>query len=144
MALPVSEPIIPEQLDPFQAPGFSAGTALPGSVSPADSDNRRTHLRNPIEVSRPIAVRPAPNGREAIDPWRSATILDLSPGGLCLFLLAEEDFELPERLLLDLTNQPGFGVSRLSVSLRWYVAHAGVVTLGVGFDGPLEPLPQLV
>jgi hypothetical protein len=119
MSLPGSELITPEQGEPFRSLGLVTGTLLDGGDDAADNDNRRTHFRNPVEISRPIAVRLAPGGQEFNDPWRSATILDLSSGGLCLFLLAEETFVPQELLVLDLTNQPGF-------------------------DGLIEPLPKLV
>jgi hypothetical protein len=144
MAFAASEPTIPEGQDDVLSIGLQAGTIVGAEVSSPDSHNRRSHFRNPVEVSRPIAVRPAPSQGAIEQPWRSANILDLSTGGLCLLLLVEGGFEPQERLLLDLRHQPGFGVPSLSVSLRWFVANGGVVTLGVGFDEPLKPLPQLV
>lgn len=125
------------------AHGFEAGTALGGSFPALGGAERRIFFRSPVEVSRPIAVGPAV-GTGSPPTWWSADILDLSSGGFCLLLLAEAGFQPQDRLRLNLRSQPGFGVAEITTGLRWYVVNGAVVTLGVGFDEPLDPLPKLV
>ncbi|MGB7563204.1 MAG: PilZ domain-containing protein [Prochlorococcaceae cyanobacterium] len=129
-------------------------TQVPGESLEADSSlqqewaddavvDRRKYFRYAIEVTKSISLALASADGEAIGPWLSADILDLSVGGLCLVLTAGQDFEPVNRLVLNLSSQPDFGVEQLPVSLRWYVKGGLLMSLGVGFDKPFELLPLL-
>ncbi|MCP9850976.1 PilZ domain-containing protein [Cyanobium sp. Morenito 9A2] len=122
---------------------LAAGTALRATQADVDFGNRREHFRSPIEVTRPIGLALASPQGEPISPWISADILDLSTGGLCLVLMAGQDFEPNAHLVLNLRSQPGFGIEQLPVGLRWFVKGGLLVSLGVGFDQPFERLPSL-
>ncbi len=143
MLTTVIEPTLSNPLTQVPGDGFEAGLSLkPGSTAVA-GDDRREHFRNAIEVTKPISLALASADGQVIGPWFSADILDLSAGGLCLVLTTGQEFEPVNRLVLNLSSQPGFGVEQLPVSLRWYVNGGFLVSLGVGFDQPLDPLPPL-
>lgn len=122
---------------------FEVGPFLSDERATDADGDRREHFRNSIEVTQPISLALASEDGQVIGPWFSADILDLSAGGLCLVLTSGQDFEPVNRLVLNLSSQPGFGVEQLPVSLRWYVKGGLLVSLGVGFDQPLDPLPPL-
>jgi hypothetical protein len=139
----VIEPTLSSPLTQAPGDGFEAGLSLKTGSTEVEGDDRREHFRNSIEVTKPISLALASADGQVIGPWFSADILDLSAGGLCLVLTPGQEFEPVNRLVLNLSSQPGFGVEKLPVSLRWYVDGGLLVSLGVGFDEPFELLPLL-
>lgn len=137
------EPALSNPLTLAPGDGFEAGLSLHHGATQPEGDDRREYLRNSIEVTKPISLALASADGLVIGPWFSADILDLSAGGLCLVLTSGQEFEPVDRLVLNLSSQPGFGVEQIPVSLRWYVKGGMLVSLGVGFDQPLDPLPPL-
>ncbi len=143
MSIPVIEPTLSNPSTQAPGDGFEAGLSLQHGSAQLEGDDRREYLRNSIEVTKSISLALASADGQVIGPWFSADILDLSAGGLCLVLTSGQEFEPVNRLVLNLSSQPGFGVEELPVSLRWYVKGGLLVSLGVGFDQPLDPLPLL-
>ncbi|MCP9917651.1 PilZ domain-containing protein [Cyanobium sp. ATX 6F1] len=139
----MTEPTLTSPFIQVPGDGSEAGGSLQEEGEKDHGANRREHFRNSIEVTKPISLALASADGEAIGPWYSADILDLSAGGLCLVLTSGQEFEPVNRLLLNLSSQPGFGVEQISVNLRWYVKGGLLVSLGVGFDQPFDPPPEL-
>ncbi|MEB3263678.1 MAG: PilZ domain-containing protein [Synechococcus sp.] len=134
------------------AGNFSAGTSLQpledvdGVALLAEDGGRRTHLRNPVEACRPIAVQMLDEHGEPASAWYLADILDVSVGGFCLLITEDQPMPLAQlmRLRLDVRPHPAFGAPVVGAELRWFVRAGFVVTLGVGFDQPLAQLPALL
>jgi hypothetical protein len=126
----------------------SADPAVTYWTQLADSPEltRRRHVRTSVEATRSLALQHLDGDDQPISSWCSADILDISLGGLCLLVM--QSFPLPDheasRIRLDVRSQPGFGVENLAGQIRWFVQSGLVLTLGVGFDQPLERLPALL
>lgn len=107
---------------------------------------RRRFQRMSVEATRSLSLQLLSADWEPCSALCSADILDISLGGVCLLVL--QDFPLPQgeapRLRLNLSAQPGFGIDCLDGQIRWFVQSGLVLTLGVGFEKPLEQLPSLL
>ncbi|MCT0223755.1 PilZ domain-containing protein [Synechococcus sp. CS-1328] len=125
---------------------FFAGTSLQPSIGPSDDQETRRHLRNPVEACRPIAVQVLDEDGQPASAWYLADILDVSVGGFCLLITEDQPMPLAQllRVRLDLRPHPSFGVDVMPAELRWFVRAGFIVTLGVGFEKPLETLPPLL
>ncbi|MEA5474596.1 PilZ domain-containing protein [Synechococcus sp. CCY9201] len=131
----------------LEYPGsFFAGTTLQPSIGPSDDQDSRRHLRNPVEACRPIAVQVLDDLGQPASAWYLADILDVSVGGFCLLITEDQPMPLAQRLRirLDVRPHPSFGVDVMPAVLRWFVRSGFVVTLGVGFEKPLDSLPLLL
>ncbi|MFM9109226.1 MAG: PilZ domain-containing protein [Prochlorococcaceae cyanobacterium] len=117
----------------------------PPPPPPGGLGRRRRFLRRPVDGDQAISVMRLTGRADPSGTSYPADILDVSLGGLCLLLGAAEAFHLGDRLLMDLSNHPGFGVARMRGSIRWLQASglAGVAVVGVAFDIPLTTLPKL-
>ena len=124
---------------------FSVWTALDGRDD-RDLQSRREHTRNPVESCRPIGLQLIDAEESPISGWHQADILDVSCGGFCLLLMEDVPLELTQlmRLRLDVRSHPSFGVDAVMAELRWFVRSGLIVSLGVGFDNPLDRLPVLL
>jgi hypothetical protein len=110
-----------------------------------DLGRRRRFLRRPVGGGNAISVQRLSGRADATTTTYPADILDVSLGGLCLLLGTAEVFRVGDRLLLDLSSHPAFGVARMRGSIRWLQASglSGVAVAGVAFDIPLTNLPNL-
>ena len=128
-----------------EQPDLSVWTVLDGKGK-ADLQSRREHVRNPVEACRPIGLQLVDGEGTPISGWHQADILDVSIGGFCLLLLEDVPLELTQlmRLRLDVRAHPSFGVDVLMAELRWFVHSGLIVSLGVGFENPLQRLPVLL
>jgi len=127
-------------------PPVSVWTAL-DRREPADrQESRREHARNPVEACRPIGLQLIDGEEAPISDWHQADILDVSLGGFCLLLMEDVPLDLNQlmRLRLDVRPHPSFGVDVLLAELRWFVRSGLIVSLGVGFENPLQELPELL
>lgn len=106
----------------------------------------RRFQRISVEATRSLALQLLGADGEPCSGWSAADIIDISLGGVCLLVL--QSFPLPQgdapRLRLNLRSQPGFGIDSLDGRIRWFVQSGLVLTLGVGFEKPLEQLPSLL
>ncbi|MFM7652052.1 MAG: PilZ domain-containing protein [Vulcanococcus sp.] len=126
-------------------PHLSVWTVLNGRDD-ADLQSRREHTRNPVEACRPIALQLIDAEGAPISAWHQADILDVSLGGFCLLLMEDVPLELTQlmRLRLDVRPHPSFRVDEVMAELRWFVRSGLIVSLGVGFENPLQRLPVLL
>ena len=127
-------------------PPISVWTAL-DRREPADrQESRREHARNSVEACRPIGLQLIDDDGAALSGWHQADILDVSLGGFCLLLMEDVPLDLNHlmRLRLDVRPHPSFGVDVLMAELRWFVRSGLIVSLGVGFENPLQELPVLL
>lgn len=111
-----------------------------------DRPSRRVHDRSPVESCRPIALQLVDGEGLALSGWQQADILDVSLGGFCLLLMEDVPLDLAQmrRLRLDVRAHPSFGVDDLMADVRWFVRSGLTVSIGVGFDDPLQELPELL
>ena len=111
-----------------------------------DPRTRREHARNPVEACRPIGLQLIDDDGAALSDWHQADILDASLGGFCLLMMEDVPLDLTHlmRLRLDVRPHPSFGVDELFAELRWFVCSGLIVSLGVGFENPLQEMPELL
>jgi len=128
-----------------QSADLSVWTVL-DSQGDADLQSRREHTRNPVEACRPIGLQLTDAEGAPISSWHQADILDVSLGGFCLLMMEDVPLELTQlmRLRLDVRPHPSFGVDAVMAELRWFVRSGLIVSLGVGFENPLQRLPVLL
>mgnify|MGYP006292131317 FL=1 len=127
-------------------PAVSVWTALDRRDQTDWQVSRREHARNPVEACRPIGLQLIDDDGAALSGWHQADILDVSLGGFCLLLMEDVPLDLNHlmRLRLDVRPHPSFGVDALLADLRWFVRSGLIVSLGVGFENPLQELPELL
>jgi hypothetical protein len=111
-----------------------------------DFQSRREHDRDPVDSCRPIGLQLIDPAGAPLSTWHQADILDVSLGGFCLLLMEDVPLELTQlmRLRLDVRPHPSFGVDAVMAELRWFVRSGLILSLGVGFDVPLQTLPVLL
>ena len=114
-------------------------------LEPLDQQvGQRQHQRRVAMPSRPVPIQLLqPDGASRTD-WFDADILDISQGGACLLIMDRQALNVSDRLVLDFKAHLGSGPPRLPGLVRWFVRSCGFITLGVGFDEPLQGLPQLL
>ncbi|MFM7313924.1 MAG: PilZ domain-containing protein [Cyanobium sp.] len=107
---------------------------------------RRLHARAMVAAARPLAMQPLDPDSQTLQSWTLVDILNISLGGLCL-LVPHDGGQIfhPSRLVrLDVRCHPDFGVATLMGQIRWSLASDFVMTLGIGFESPLEVFPELL
>jgi len=130
---------------PFDQSPVAVWSALDGRDA-VDERSRRAHARDQVDTCRPIGLQLIDGDGSPVSAWHQADILDVSQGGFCLLLMEDVPLELSRlmRLRLDVRPHPSFGVDVLLAELRWFVRSGLVVSLGVGFETPLQRLPELL
>ena len=126
--------------------GNEAQTILTGDEDPetlGHDDGQRCFERFLALPCPPLLIQlPSPGG-EARTQWFYADILDMSLGGLCLFITGNHDLQVGQALLVDFHVHRTADLHQVAGFVRWFVRSSTFTTMGMGFSEPLPQLPQL-
>ena len=107
-------------------------------------DGQRRYERLVAPPCPPVLIQLPSPGAEARTQWFYADILDISLGGLCLFITGNHDLQVGQALLVDFHVHRTADLHQVAGFVRWFVRSSTFITMGIGFSEPLPQLPQLL
>jgi hypothetical protein len=107
-------------------------------------EGQRRYERLVAPPCPPVLIQLPSPGAEARTQWFYADILDISLGGLCLFITGNHDLQVGQALLVDFHVHRTADLHQVAGFVRWFVRSSTFTTMGIGFSEPLPQLPQLL
>ena len=126
----------------FEAETILAGDEYLEILGP--DDGQRRYERLVALPCPPVLIQLPSPGAEARTQWFYADILDISLGGLCLFITGNHDLQVGQALLVDFHVHRTADLHQVAGFVRWFVRSSTFITMGIGFSEPLPQLPQLL
>ncbi len=118
-------------------------------MSQFDGTNQRRFKRVEFPGARPIrlfAYEPSPSS--APSSFVYADVIDISLGGMCLALEANQVFGVSERVVLDFRDHQLDAASPLAepvtACIRWVDQSPPLFVIGVQFDSCITVIPDLM